>query len=467
MYFGEVAFDMNRLDSLSRNLLLTVLAFCVNSEALGEVALLSRDKPSVFQAWNGIENRNDEDEFTRLARHDLVFTGTWMLRVHWKLSAEQPYKGRATELMNRNGGTSLSEALKRRNRLRQLNPQLKILCELRYREGHYTEAVSADLWKRGDYPADSDVWLRDKTGELAPGWGEDADGDGQVERHEIRFMLLDFRDETLQDLLAQKALTLQKSGLFDGIMLDWWKENHATSGRWPNWNGTILTVEQETDARVSILKKIRALVGDDFLILVNSNDSRIPRSAPYVNGLFMELYKPRYDAGYDLDQLKRAESTLLWAEAQLKAPRINCLEGWRMVTDYQGDRAVRVVERDSLENRQWMRLITCMSLTHSDGYVLFADDNALPSPDHLHNWYGFWDAKLGRAMGPKGVSYNRVEGLFVRRFERGWAVYNRSGSPQSVLFEDCVRGLSKGRTGFKQIIAHRDGEIFLTVSDAP
>jgi len=456
---------MIKISLVSANVLLAALVFYLNSDALGEVPAPFRCFPSIFQAWNGIENRNDEGEFTRLARHGLIFTGTWMLRVHWRLSPEQPYKGLAKELMNANGGISLTEALKRRNRLRQLNPKLKILCELRYREGRYMEALSADPWKQGDYPADSEVWLRDRGGELAPGWGEDADGDGQVERHEIRFVLLDFRNETLQDLLAQKALALQQSGLFDGIMLDWWKENHATSGRWPNWNGTILTVEEETDARISILKRIRALVGDDFLILVNSNDSRIPRSAPYVNGLFMELYKPRYNAGYDLDQLKRAESTLLWAEVHLKEPRINCLEGWRVVKNYQGDRAVRVAERDSPENRQWMRLMTCMSLTHSDGYVLFSDDNALPSPDHLHNWYAFWDVDLGRPIGPKGIPHDSIEGLFVRSFERGWAVYNRSGSSQSVSFKHSVQGASKGRIGSTQIIPHRDGEIFLNISD--
>jgi hypothetical protein len=456
---------MNRLSFVSVYVLLVALGFCLTSDALGELRVMSRRFPSVFQAWNGIENRNDEDEFTRLARHDLIFTGTWMLRVNWRLSPEQPYRGLATELVNQERGASLLEGLKRRNRLRQLNPKLKILCELRYREGRYLKPQSVDPWKWGDYPAGSDVWLRDGEGELAPGWGEDADGDGQVERHEIRFMLLDFRNETLQDLLAQKALALQKSGLFDGIMLDWWKENHATSGRWPNWNGTILTVEEETAARISILQKIRALVGDDFLILVNSNDSRIPQSAAHVNGLFMELYKPRYNAGYELDQLKRAESTLLWAEDQLREPRINCLEGWRVVKNYQGDRAVRVAERDSPENRQWMRLMTCLSLTHSDGYLLFADDNALPSPDHLHNWYAFWDADLGRPLGPKGMPHDSTEGLFVRRFERGWAVYNRSGAAQSISFERRVSGLSKGGFGSTQIIAHGDGEIFLNTSD--
>jgi hypothetical protein len=30
-----------------------------------------------------------------------------------------------------------------------------------------------------------------------------------------------------------------------------------------------------------------------------------------------------------------------------------------------------------------------------------ADDNSLPISDHLHNWYDFWDAKLGLPVGGK------------------------------------------------------------------
>ena len=75
---------------------------------------------------------------------------------------------------------------------------------------------------------------------------------------------------------------------------------------------------------------------------------------------------------------------------------------------------------DSPRNLQWMRLWTAMSLTHSDGYVLFtlgADLNHSHTyemwPGHSeehaqgkrhshqqqHYWYDFWDADLGRPVG--------------------------------------------------------------------
>ena len=44
-----------------------------------------------------------------------------------------------------------------------------------------------------------------------------------------------------------------------------------------------------------------------------------------------------------------------------------------------------------------MRVATTLALTHSDGYVLYADPNPLKTPDHLHDWYPFWDAQAGQA----------------------------------------------------------------------
>jgi len=73
-------------------------------------------------------------------------------------------------------------------------------------------------------------------------------GDGEVELDEIQFMLLDFRNPALHELIAEKALALKKSGLFDGIMLDWWNEHSSTTGKWPDWNGTHLKLNEEKAA---------------------------------------------------------------------------------------------------------------------------------------------------------------------------------------------------------------------------
>ena len=197
-----------------------------------------------------------------------------------------------------------------------------------------------------------------------------------------------------------------------------------------------------------------------FLILVNANMRQIPKSASYVNGIFMECYKQEYAKGYNLEQMLRMEETLLWAEQHLREPRINCLEGWRVVTDYMGDLDTRVKERNSEENQQWMRLITTLSLTHSDGYVLFGDDNAIPVPDHLHNWYDFWDVDLGQPIQEKAIAYQGIQGLFIREFAKGWAVYNRSGASQTVTFDVPIVSTNTNQSQTSHSILDFDGDIF-------
>ena len=325
------------------------------------------------------------------------------------------------------------------------------------------EADVENWWEVGYFPPDSPYWLKDSSGKPVIGWGEDTNGDGKIdENDEVLGYLVDFTNPEMQNLMVNRAVALDKSGLFDGIMLDWWNEDYATSPiAVDDWSATILTPAAELEARLAILRKIREQVGDDFLILVNANMRQIPQSAPYVNGLFMECYKQEHDKGYNLDQILQMEKTLLWAEQHLREPRINCLEGWRVVTDYMGDLNTRVAERNSPENQQWMRMITTLSLTHSDGYVLFGDDNAIPAPDHLHNWYDFWDVDLGKPVQDRAVQYRDATGLFIREFEKGWAVYNRSGVMRTITFDSPVIRVDSSKHYTRYDIPDFDGEIFL------
>lgn len=450
----------NTTHTMSWLMLILLLTSAENLKAERDM----RNHPSIFQAWNGIENRPNENELHRLARHDLIFHDPYsLLRVPWNISEQQPYSGIATGL----NPNQLSTAREIKEKLLSLNPHLLLLVEIRYRDAKYlsraNETQVENWWDVGFYPPDSAYWLRDKNGEPVIGWGEDTNADGKIDENDtILHFLIDFTHSEVQELIVNKISALKASGLFDGIMLDWWNEDFATSPvRVDDWSATILTQEAESEARLTLLRKIREQVGNDFLILVNANMRQIPKSAPYVNGIFMECYKSKYDKGYSLDQIRQMEETLLWAEQHLREPRINCLEGWRVVVDYMGDLNTRVTERNSEENLRWMRMITTLSLTHSDGYVLFGDDNAIPVRDHLHNWYDFWDTDLGHPIQERAVQYQGVEGLFVRAFENGWVVYNRSGFQQIVAFNDSTVGVNSGNRQLRHAVPDFDGEILL------
>ena len=103
---------------------------------------------------------------------------------------------------------------------------------------------------------------------------------------------------------------------------------------------------------------------------------------------------------------QRIADTLAWAKAHLRQPRINCLETWY---------------HQSRDDLNLMRATTTLALTHSDGYCLFSDPNPLPTPDHLHDWYSFWNKSLGR---PVGKGNANSDGTVRREFENGTVVYN-------------------------------------------
>ena len=81
-----------------------------------------------------------------------------------------------------------------------------------------------------------------------------------------------------------------------------------------------------------ILEGIRDEVGDDFLIIVNSGRRKPMQAAPYINGLFMQTDRD-HTTGYSYEGLMEIESTLSWAEENLRSPQVNCLEGRGVETE--------------------------------------------------------------------------------------------------------------------------------------
>lgn len=352
-----------------------------------------REFPSVFQAWNEAQTPRGESAEARLCRHDLLFTSIWEIGLAWDRNPSGLASGFTKESVRR-------AKEKRKDRL-QRNPNLIVLAELRYRDAHESYL-----------PADHPWWKRDAAGDRIVGWAEGG------------YYLLDFDNADYQRHLAAQAKAMLETGVVDGIMLDWWRD---------------------TDARIDLIKRIRSAIGNDALILVNANDRTTPRSAEFVNGLFLECYRSATPADW-----QRIEKTLTWAETNLRKPRINCLEVW-----HSGSR------RDLAK----MRATTTLALTASNGFVLFADPNELPTPDHLHDWYEFWDTPLGRPTARVRV---REDGARERHFTGGVAVYNRPGNkPVTIDFDRPHRSIATGNTARSHTVPGADGDLFIPVSESP
>ena len=396
----------------------------------------ARDYPSVFQAWDALIGSKDAESYNKqVARHDLHWSD--FLGLRWEISAAEPTYGLSTRL---DGDLEAAKAI-RQQRL-ALNPNMVFLVEIRLHNHFELDAL----------PTNSDFWLRNAIGDNiknSVAWNEYS---------------LDILNSELQQLLINRIVGIAECGLFDGVLLDGF--NNQGAGYYSNLN--IGTDEEIIEAHAQILKGVREYVRDDFLILVNASNSKIPRHSEYVNGSFMEI-GPWHHGGYSYKYLQEVEDTILWNEKNLRSPQINSLR----------PQGFGRYPPNAPENKRWMRLFTTMSLTHSDGYILYTtgrsdffngfDEKGKFIPHHEHIWYSFWDVPLGRPVGgneTKGQLYQTrkggtIDGLFIREFTNGWAVYNRSGAPQAIQLPEQATGVESGLRNTLHILPDLDGEIYL------
>lgn len=290
---------------------------------------------------------------------------------------------------------SIRRGLANRARLLERNPRMILVAEVRYRDAH-----------RSFLPVEHRWWLRDRDGKVVPGWEEGG------------YFRLDVHNPEFRHQVAAQCRASIQTGVVDGVMLDWWTDD---------------------DDHLALIREVREAVGDKALIIANANDRTTPRTASYINGYFMECYRSKTAADW-----RRIEATLTWAESHLRPPRVNCVETW-----YHRSR----------NDLNLMRSATTLTLTHSDGYCLFSDPNDLPTPDHRHDWYPFWDKRLGRPVGP---AVKRDDDASERRFDHGVVVYNPMGNRTiTVRFEHPHKSLATGRNAQQHSLPPADGDIFV------
>ncbi len=393
----------------------------------------NRNFPSIFQMWDHVIGQDHLTVDQRYALHDLHSSPYFEL--DWDITATEPTYGIATSLAG-----DLARAREIPQMRLALNPNMIFLYTVNLR-AHFTDEA---------FPPESDFWLRDSNGEIITRYGGDS--------------YINFLKPEVQDLLVKRIVAVGRCGLYDGVMLDEFFNNGA-------WGSDIYsaTGEEMIQAFLNIFRGVRSQVRDDFLMLINTNRTKATRYTEHVNGTFMETGSDNehllgIPGGYTHDGLKEIESTLLWSEENLRSPQINCLEGWGIPAE----------PADSPENRRWMRVFTTMSLTLSDGYVMYntgtgairISDTGYPwAPGHEHIWYSFWDTDLGRPVGSKAQRHQDIDGLYIREFTNGWAVYNRSGNAQTITLPTSATPVSdrgNNSVSLTHLLPDLDGEIYLT-----
>ena len=353
------------------------------------------------------------------------------------------------------------EARRQQETLLDLNPNMILLCEVDMRGTDPESPFLKELYSSDDFP-----WVRDASDEIILG----------APAEHYTNLLIDFTHPIAQDIIVAQAIAVAESGLWDGILFSYWNEKSVVLKGYRSH-------ETEQNARQSILQRIRDAVEDDFLIIVGST-GRLRFGTPYINGVI--LYSDPQDFSNDQRTgLIELESNLLWAEENLRQPRINYLQTKGIGSELPL----------SPTNQQAMRCFTTLSLTHSDAYFLYtmgvdwgephlhddfyrnypykhtnwnywnrhtnSHDTFLHAHGGAHYWYDFWGADLGQPVDGKGQLYRGRNGLFIREFTNGWVVYNRSGKEQQIQLPMQATGVASRISSTSHVVHDLDGEIFL------
>ena len=374
-----------------------------------EERVLTRTYPSIFQAWRGLADKGQPNDDELYALHDLHLTSDFSI------------------ISNLEIGKAIHQ------RRHAFNPS-------------YIFLVEHDFYHAGPntFPEDSNYWLR-----------------GDISGNRIRYggethFYINILDPDVQKMIVDTTVDYSLCGAFDGIFID----EFTTFGN--VYKGCIDPNQMSEamcaglmEAVIHIFSEIRERVPDDFLILVNGGTGvgEIENFTEYVNGSFMEWSKAPPE-GYTHSDLIGLEKLLLWNERNLRYPQVNCLEGG----------GIPSIPPDSPNNQRWMRVFTTLSLTHSNGYILYTTGQQELHGDHGHIWYDFWDADLGRPVGgaeTKAQLYENHDGVFIREYTNGWAVYNRSGKEQEISLPIQTIGVASGITSITHTLPDLDGEMYL------
>ena len=408
--------------------------------------IANRSYPSIFMAWHGIFNPPEGKTFRETTQyHDLIWSPESLLRLERQpdnsLTITRDFAFTADEFQSYHQ-----------------NPNIVILLSVPFIEASGPESDFFKAFYTDDFP-----WLLDES------------GDHVYQDHRQ----IDFTDPRFLQLFTALAVAVDQSEFYDGIFIDYWNESGETLKG-------LRTLEAEVAARLEILERVRAAVSEDFLILVNGNMETASRAAPYINGVFLESFRASMLDDYEYLSMQWFEANLRWSSENLRHPQITCLEAEGIGLQYPF----------SDENRQDMRALLALTLTHSDDYFLYTmgvnseeeqahrhDDGLYNSPyntdhanahaqglfhlhHHAHYWYDLWDADLGRPIGAKAEAYENIDGLFIREFDHGFAVYNRSGKPQHIQFPEKVSGAASGVENKRShTIPDLDGEIYLKAGE--
>ena len=242
--------------------------------------------------------------------------------------------------------------------------------------------------------------------------GRDYHSDAEDATNWGEFTSLDFANPAYQEIYVSTAKKQLLATKADGLLLDWWHNRHEEE--------TGCYRSKIKKARRSLAEKLRAALGENYIIMGNVNWDYDDTTVDVINGVFLELYKPidRNDETYTARELAKIEKSLLFYQRNLRAPKLIALEGRRKTLDLSDS------DRNSSENRKMAKLLTAMAVViPENGYIHYADnafdDLSTQNLDFIN--YDFYSFDIGRAT---NVMRKIKKGAGFKEHEKGVIAYN-------------------------------------------
>jgi len=245
-------------------------------------------------------------------------------------------------------------------------------------------------------------------------------------------------DPAYPKALAEEVYNIYENGIH-GLLLDWWHIHHPTP-----WRGTRLE-----NAMIGMTDEIRKKVGDDFLLLGNSNQIKNINLLKPMNGVFLEWWK-NHQGSYTFTEIAEMEEVIKFNEKHLRYPKLIAFEPWR-ITDKS-----EPTNRTSEDNLRFARLYSAMATVIPEhGYILYADNNPdFDDGDHDHYYYDVYSVNLGKPVS----KYTPIaQGVAYKKFEDGYIAFNRLEYDVTVNFGEFQSVIPS----MDAVFLNKDGTIYV------
>lgn len=245
---------------------------------------VEEDFPRQFAPWASDLTGMPAEE--AISKHDLFWHVPENYGMFWK--GMRPLC--APSMTGEFEASTIQAGVDKRNRLKALNPDLKLFVQIGYAEGSDETT---------DFPLTHAWWKRDAQGNRIPGWGTS--------------FLFNLDLPQVRQHVADCCLEAMRTHIWDGVMLD---------------------VFYDAPNHVDILKQVREKCGN-WPIIVNLNYKIAPSIAPLVDGVFMEC-----GSLSTAKQWTDVQEALDFNERHVRQPSMNCLQIYGYRVDIETMRAI-------------------------------------------------------------------------------------------------------------------------------